>query len=414
MHTRLLTIASVLATTVLASATDWPQWHGPTRDCRVPGNLTTLPKELAPKWSIKVGGGHSSPVVANGRLIYFDENGSKEIAHCLDAKTGKELWRAEIAGRFEDEWGAGTRATPFIDGDRVYAQSCNGEFRCLALADGKPVWGVSFEKDFGVKFLGSKANSGTAARRGNNGTGLVDGPHVIIPVGSTEGATLVCFDKLTGKVIWKVGSEEAAYSAPMVATLAGVKQVVYLSATSLMGVDRATGKLLWRVPLKTNANRHAASPVIEGNTVTVNSHTFGTLCFRIVKDSSGFKAESAWANKELQTNLATPASLGGYFYNQGAKKDYVCLDAKTGEVKWSQPGFGGMKQDYASTLIVGDKVLVLTYDGQLVLLANNPAKYTELARLQVCGSSWSYPAYADGKLYVRDNRELKCVELAAK
>ncbi len=407
-------LLTLVSTGVVAGS--WPQWHGPTRDCRIASDdpvPTNLPKDLKPVWKIAVGGGFSSPVVADGKLVYLDENGGREVAHLIDAKTGKEVWQTPFAARFEDEWGAGPRSTPFLDGDRVYAQSCNGEFRCLNLADGKTIWGVNFEKDYGVKFLGSKANEGTATRRGNSGSCLVDGEAVIVPVGNTEGATLVCFNKLTGKEIWRVGSDEAAYSSPAVVTLAGVRQVVYLSADSLMGVDRASGKQLWRVPLVTNAKRHACAPVILGDTITVNSHTFGTICFKITKEGSGFKAVEAWVNKDLKTNLGTAAGVGDYLYNQGANKDFACFSAKTGELKWSQSGFGLGRKDYSSTIVAGKNLLVLTEDGTLLLLAANPEKYTELSRLQVCGNTWSFPAYTGGRLYVRDGRQLVCLDLLA-
>jgi outer membrane protein assembly factor BamB len=396
------------------AAGDWPQWHGPTRDCQIATDEkcpVSFPKDPKPIWKSAIGGGHSAPVVADGKLAYLDENGKNEVAHLVNAKTGKEIWQIAYANRNEDEWGAGPRSTPTIDGDRIYVQSCDGEFRCLNLADGKVIWGASFEKDFGVKFLGYKANDGTATRRGNNGSGVVEGDAVIVPVGSTEGATLVCFDKRAGKVLWKVGNDEAAYSSPLVATIAGVKQVVYLSADALMGVERANGKLLWRVPLNTAAKRHACSPVITGDTVTVNSHTFGTVCFRIVKEGDSFKAVEAWSNKDLKTNLATAAVVGDHLYNQGANKDYVCFDSKTGKLKWSQPGFGLGKRDYSSTIVAGKNLLVLTEDGTLVLVAGDPAKYVELDRVQVCGNTWSFPAYADGKLYVRDGRQLACYDL---
>ncbi len=393
---------------------DWPQWHGPTRDCRVPETERvpgSLPKELNPVWKLSVGGGHSSPVVADGKLIYLDENGKDEVAHCLNSNTGKEVWQLPFAARNEDEWGAGPRSTPLIDGDRVYVQSCNGEFRCLNLADGKVVWGTSFEKNFGVKFVGGRSNEGVAARRGNNGSGVVDGAEVIVPVGSTEGAMLVCFDKLTGKVIWKAGNDQAAYSSPVIGTLAGVKQVVYFSADALMGIERLKGNILWRVPLKTVAQRHAATPVIFSDRVVVNSHTFGTICLKISKQGDTFGATEAWLNKELKINLATPVRVGEALYNQGPLRDYVCFDAATGAQKWSQPGFGLGKRDYSSTLVFGKNLLVLTEDGTLLLLAANPEKYTELGRLQVCGNTWGFPAYADGKLYVRDGRQLACYEL---
>ncbi len=407
-------LPSVLLLPLHAATGDWPQWHGPNRDCLAPAGApvpTALPKELKPIWKIPVGGGFSAPVVAGGKLIYLDENGDQEVAHRLDAATGKEVWSIPFSKRSADEWGAGPRATPIMDGDRVYVQSTSGEFRCLNLADGKTVWGVSFEKDFGVKFLGSTANSGTASRRGNNGSGVVDGDAVIVPVGSTEGASLVCFDKLTGKLLWKVGDDEAAYSSLIVATLAGVKQVVAFTATALVGVDRQNGKLLWRVPLKSGANRHACTPVVAGDTVSVASQTIGLVCTKIVKGGTSVEAAAAWANKDLKINLATPALAGQYFYTQGAAKDFVCVEAKTGEIKWSQAGFGTGKRDYASTIVAGKNLLVLTEDGQLLLLAANPEKYTELGRLQVCGGTWCFPAYANGHLFVRDTRELSCLSL---
>jgi len=398
-------------------ASDWPQWHGPTRDCRLPAAEpvpASLPNDVKPVWKIPIGGGFSSPVVADGKLAYLDENGSREVAHLIEAKTGKEIWNVPFAGRYEDEWGAGPRSTPFIDGDRVYAQSCNGEFCCLGLADGKIIWGTSFEKDFDVKFLGSKANSGTATRRGNNGSCLVDGDRVIVPVGGTAGATLVAFDKRSGKVIWKSGDDEAAYSSPVLATLAGTRQIVYLSADSLAGYDPGSGRILWREPLKTDAKRHACSPVIVGDTVTVNSHTFGTLCFRIGKAGGGFKAERAWSNEELKTNLATAVAVGDYFYNQGPNRDYVCFDAKSGAIQWSKPGFGQGKKDYSSTIVAGNKLLVLTENGTLLLLKADPGGCAELGRVQICGNTWSFPAYADGNLYVRDGRQLACYKLDVK
>ena len=401
-----------------ASSSDWPQWRGPTRTGHASAEapaVASLPAELNPVWKISVGGGFSSPIVADDKLIYLDELDGREFAHALEARTGKELWRVAYAKASQDEFGPGPRSTPIIDDKRLYVQACDGEFRCLNLADGQTIWQASFEKDFGVKFLGSKAREGTASRRGNNGSGVIDGNRLILPVGSPDGASLVCFDKFTGKVLWKSGNDEAAYSSFMVASLAGAQQVVAFTADALLGADLATGNILWRVPLKTDAKRHAASPVILGDLVTVNSHTLGLLCFKISKDSGGFKANEVWANKELKINLATPVSVGPYLYVLGANKDYVCVDARTGEIKWGRSGFGRGREDNASTIVVGHNLLVLTHEGQLVLLAADPSKYTELGRLQVCGNTWSHPAYAEGRLFVRDKQgSLICLDLAAR
>lgn len=409
-------LASLILLTALrlADAADWPQWRGPSRDGHADGQLTALPRELKPVWKISAGPGHSSPILAKGKLIYLDEQEKMETVHLLDADTGKEIWRTPFAGAVGDEWGSGPRSTPFVDGDRLYVQSCNGEFRCLSVADGKNIWGTSFAKNYGVKFVGNKALEGTATRRGNNGSGLVDGARVYVPVGSVNAASIVCFDKLTGKEIWKSLNDEAAYSSFMVGTLAGTKQLVALTADALVGLNLETGRVLWRVPFKTGAKRHAASPVLIGDVVTANSQTIGLVGTRISRDGAGFKAGPDWANSSLKINLATPVLVGRHLYSQGVNKDYVCVDAATGELQWSQPGLGRGNKDYASTIALGKNLLVLFESGELVLLAADPAKYTELGRLQVCGSTWSHPAYADGRLYVRDGRELLCLDLGAK
>jgi outer membrane protein assembly factor BamB len=397
-----------------ARAGDWPQWLGPQRDGHASADSPSVEKlaaDLKVLWRKRIGGGFSSPVVAGGKLVVFDENGREEIAHLLDAKTGAEIWSAPIGAVYRDEWGAGPRSTPIIDGDLVFVQSCRGEFRCLNLATGSVVWGVSFEKDFGVKFLGSKANEGTAARRGNNGSALVDGDAVIVPVGSTAGATLVCFDKRTGKILWKAGDDEAAYSSPVVATLAGVKQIVAIDADALMGVEREHGTILWRVPFRTDAKRHAATPVIYGGSVIVNSHTIGLVATKIAGQSGGLSAVPLWANEELKINLSTPVRVGDYLYDQGPNQTYVCADARTGRTMWQAPGFGARGTENSSTIAVGKNLLILTDEGELVLIAARSDHYTELSRVQACGKNWNFPAFADGHLYVRDARGLVCYDL---
>ena len=414
MKTSTAILSLLCACSFATRAADWPQWRGPNRDGHAAGSVTSLPKELKPDWKRPIGPGFSAPIITGGKLIYLDDQGGQEVAHALLAATGKDIWNTPYAGAEGDEWGSGPRTTPFVDGDRVYFQSMNGEFRCLNVADGKVLWGFAF-KNYGIPFS-TKSADGTAARRGNNGSGIVEGDYVYVPVGA-KGASIVCLDKLKGREIWKTGDDEAAYSSFLVATLAGTKQLVAFTAEALMGLDLKTGAILWRVPVKTGAKRHAATPVIDGDTVTVNSQTIGLVRTKISKSGDGFAASQAWVNKPLMINLATPVLVDGHLYCYGPirTKDYVCVNAATGELKWTQTGFGiGKDQtDYASTIVVGKNLLVLTYDGQLVLMAANPAQYTELGRVQVCGKTWSHPAFADGKLYVRDGRDLQCLNLNA-
>jgi outer membrane protein assembly factor BamB len=400
-----------------ARADDWPQWRGPARDGHAATSAPSpqrLPGEATPVWRLPVAGGYSSPVVAGNTVIYFDGADGQETVHAVDARTGKAFWHIPITPAFHDEWNAGPRSTPMVDGDRVYVQACNGEFRCLRLADGSVLWQTSFEKDFGVKFLGSGSKEGTATRRGNNGCGVIDGSRLVLPVGGTNGCSLACFDKLSGKVLWKSGNDEAAYSSFVTATLAGVRQVVAFTADALLGARLEDGQILWRVPLKTGAKRHAATPVVFGDFVVVNSSTIGLVCFKITSDGPGLKAVPAWSNRALRINLSTPVLVDGFLYSQGASKDFVCVDAATGTLKWSQPGFGKGEKDNASIIVAGRRLLVLLDDGQLLLLETDSVKYRELGRLQVCGPHWCHPAYSGGRLYFRDAKMLYGLDLPDK
>ena len=404
-----LLFAGVLASSLLRAG-DWPQWRGPQRNAAVSleGGREVSPAEPRVVWKLRVGGGFSSPVVANGKLAYADAQGETETLHVLDAAAGRELWSRPFSPVFEDEWGRGPRSTPFFDEGRVYALSCRGDFVCYQAESGVKLWEASFEKDFGVKFLGSKANEGTASRRGNNGSALADLEAVILPVGNTNGASLAALNKETGSILWKGGTDEAAYSSPLVATLAGRKQIVAFMADALVGLDRENGAVLWRAPLRTAAKRHAMTPLIAGDNIYVNSHTFGLICFQIAKEGEEFKASEVWKNRDAKINLASPILVGDYLYSHGPAQNFVCIDRKTGKQKWSQPGFG---KEYSAALAVGKTILVVTDDGQLVFVAADPAEYRELGRWQVCGKTWSAPAFANGRLYVRDGRDLICLDV---
>ncbi len=399
---------------------DWPQWRGPNRDGvtvdakHALNKLSAEPKTL---WKINAGPGQSSPIVAGGRLIFLDGQNGQETAHCLDAATGKSLWSVPAGPMvtLSPPYGGGPRSTPLIDGDRVYVQTCGGEFSCLSLADGRVLWHVSFGKDYGATFIGNKsgdpgANETASRRHGNNGSAAIDGERIFVPVGSINGATLVCFDKKTGKEIWRAGSDNTAYSSVMVATLAGTRQAVHFTADALMGVDAANGKVLWRVPLKTGAKRHACTPVIAGDTVTVASTSIGTLQFRIVKKGAEFAAEQAWANAQCKTIIGSPILVGKNIFTLGPRDhaDLVCLEAATGKQIWAQPGLA----DYASITAVNDKLLVLNSNGELILVKASPAKYEELGRAQVCGTTWASPAYVDGRIFVKDESHLTAMAIA--
>lgn len=401
-------------------AGEWPQWRGPSRSGTLKDGtpaLKSLPAEPKILWQIAAGPGQSSPVLSKERVVFMDGVDGQEVAHCLNAADGKELWRANVGPmvEFQNAYGEGPRCTPLIDDDRLYVQSCGGEFRCLSLADGKQIWAISFGEQYGATWFGNKSpdpgSKETASRRhGNNGSAVVDGDRIFVPVGSPTKGTLVAFDKKTGKELWAAGSDNTAYSSVVVATLAGVRQAVHFTADALMGVDAANGKILWREPLKTGAKRHVATPLIDGDTVTVTSTSIGTIRFKISHTDGAFSAARAWENASMKVVISSPIQVGASIFSPGPgnKCDLVCLNALTGEERWKEPGLG----DYASITAVNDSLLVLDSTGELRLVQATDSGYKELGRAHFMGKTWASPAYADGRLFLKDGVKLAAVKIA--
>jgi outer membrane protein assembly factor BamB len=352
-----------------------------------------------------VGESLASPVVMKGVLFHFDAQEGKETLHALDAHSSKEIWRSVIDDTFKDTQGpAGPRCTPLADDGRVYALSCRGELQCLDAKDGRQLWRTSFTKDFGAVFIGERGSAVGAARHGNNGSPLIYGDHLYACVGATNGAGVVCFDKRTGRVIWKSQNDQAAYAAPVVGTIAGIEQLVCFTVEGVVGLNPKDGQLLWRYPMRTTFGRHATTPVIRDELVVVSSHESGLVGIRILQDNIQLRAERAWLSKEAAMNYASPIAVGKYLYGLGPSKNLVCVEILTGRLMWSKDGYFTTSADksHASFMVIGENILVLTDGGELLLISADAKEFREVGRAQVCGLNWSSPAYADGKLFVRD------------
>lgn len=404
MYSQAIIVLASFSVALAAPAADWPQWRGPKRDGAAAPNarlVATLPPEPKTVWRLKAGEGLASPVVAGGKAFLFDNQEGRETLRCVDATTASELWRASIDEPFKDSQGpVGPRCTPVVDGDRVYAQSCRGELQCLSVTDGKKLWSANFTRDFEAVFIGEKGTAQAAARHGNNGSPVIDGDQLIAQVGSTNGAGVVCFDKRTGKVIWKSQNDVAGYGAPVVEPIAGGKQLVSFTADGVIGLQPASGELLWRVPVKTTFSRHATTPVVANDMVIISSHQVGLIGINVSKTG----AKQRWVNKAAAINFASPVAVGQHLYGLGPTRNVQCADIATGEVKWSKDGWWTTSADkaYGGFVALGRNILVLTDSGTLILFAADPKECRELGRAQVCGANWCNPAYVDGRLFLRD------------
>jgi outer membrane protein assembly factor BamB len=417
MHSVLRWLAALLLLTVASPASDWPRWRGPAQDGHVPPGAAVpakLPATPVVVWRLKIGNGLASPVVSAGLVTYLDDQQDTETVHVVEASTGKQRWSVPLDTTFKDaQSAAGPRCTPVIDGDRIYAQSCRGQLKCLNATYGTTRWSVDYVKDYAAVFIGEKGAAAGASRHGYDGSPVIDGGYLIACAGGTNGASVICLDKLTGRLIWKSQDDIPGYAPPVLAMLFGTRQVIVFTVQGVMGLEAATGRLLWRVPVKTALGRHVTTPVVIGDMVFVASHQAGLIGVKVAREQGAWSATTAWAEKALAINFSSPVAVGEYIYGLGPAKNLMCVEAASGKLAWSQAGCIATSADkaHAAFLVMGSNILSLTDSGELILFAADAREFRLISRVQVCGANWCNPAYADGKLYLRDRTELLCLGL---
>lgn len=398
---------TALLLTTAAAAGDWPQWRGPQRDGVAVGETisTTFPGD-GPQvlWRRGVGPGHSSPIVGGDRLYLFHQDGTQEAVECLSAADGKTLWTAGNDAALRDMFGeTGPRATPVLHDQHLYTLGGTGFLQCLDAQTGKQLWKHELGREYSIPppFFGVGSSP------------LVEGDKLIVLVGGKRGAGLVAFDRATGKVVWQGIDDEASYSSPVAATLDGQRRLLAFARTGLHLVDPATGKGLaffrWRARI--NASVNAATPVIVDNqTFISSSYNTGSALLKIGPQS----LEPVWSHQDgvLASQYDSPVFYEGHLYGTDGRSDFgdgklQCVEWATGTVKWSEAGFG-----CASVIRVGNTLLTLSERGALRLVRASPAGYELLATAQpLKGTVRAMPALANGRLYLRDDLELLCLDL---
>jgi outer membrane protein assembly factor BamB len=404
---------SILGCLLLASvaaAGDWPQWLGPNRDAA--STEIVRPWKEAPKvlWRQPVGEGNSSPVVAGGRVFIHAKikDINKEEVAAFDARTGKPLWRkAYPRAPISFLFGNGSRATPAVVGDRIFTFGITGVLGCFEGATGKLVWQI----DTTQKFQAPRLVFGASC------SPLVEGNKVLVNVGA-KGASVVAFDKDSGEVLWKSLDDRASYSSPIVFGEGRNRQVVFLTGQNLVSLAPADGSVFWKFPLVDLLLESSCTPVRAGEFLLASSITYGTVALRLAMREDKVTPEKVWKNDALTCYFSTPVPVGkDYVYLvTGTKPPALkseaalhCIETKTGKDLWQKPKIG---QYHASLLRTGDNKLLLLDDaGQLALLDANPEGYRELARSQISGPTWAHPAFSDSRLFVRDEKELICLQL---
>ena len=402
-----------LAISALAVTADWPQFRGPDRNDRSPdtGLLQDWPEGGPPlTWKTTgLGAGYSDVSVVGERIYTAGDKGDSTFVSAWNRADGKALWsvrlgKSDAPGNPKFE---GPRGTPTVNGDWVFALGQWGDLVCLNAATGKEIWRKDLVKDFG----------GAYPFWGYSESPLVDGDNVVVTPGGAKGA-IVALNQKNGALVWqsKEFTDAAHYSSLIIEEIGGVRQYIQLTAESIAGVAAADGKLLWRAPRKGNV-AVIASPVYKDGYVFVSSF-YGTGCnlFKVTAEGGKFSAEPVYANKIMANHHGGVVNVGDYLYGYSDGKGWTCQDLKSGEARWQE------KEKLAKgSLVYADGRLYLRQEGSkgtVALTEASPDGYKEHGRFdqpdRTTKNSWPHPVVVGGKLYLRDQDELLCYDVKAK
>ena len=443
-----LTALLVMTFFSTARADDWPQWLGPRRDSiwREPGLATAIPAAGLPvKWRVPVAGGYSGPAVADGRVYVMDYvaregelvNGPNdrtlragtERLLCLDAATGRLLWKHEYDCPYSISYASGPRCTPTVADGRVYALGAEGNLACLDAATGRLLW----SKDFKTLYAAPTPIWGFC------GHPLVEGDLLVCLVGG-PGSVAVAFDRVTGAERWKaLTASESGYCPPTMIESAGVRQLVIWDADNLNALDPATGRVLWSQPLKPMYGMSIMAPQVadtpRGQVLFASGIGRVAALYALAADAPA--ARLLWRGEPKSAVFcanATPFIAGDTLY--GCDCDTGMLTAVAlddGRRLWEtlEPTTGGERRSKHGTAflvrqaegVAGDptgttRTWIFSETGDLILARLSPEKYEELGRTRLLDPTnecfgrevvWSHPAFANGCILVRNDREVVCV-----
>lgn len=421
-----------------ASAADWPQWMGPTRNgvWEQDGTLVAFP-EGGPKklWSAPIHGGYSGPAVVAGRVFVQDfatgktepeNNPNKrndvkgtERVLCFDSTTGKELWKHEYPCHYSLSYPSGPRCTPTVDGDRVYTLGAMGNLFCLDAKSGKKLWSKDFPEEF----------KAPVPMWGFCGHPLVHKGLLICLVGG-EGSLAVAFDKVTGAEVWKaLGAKETGYCPPSLIKVDGKDQLVLRCPRAIHSLTPSTGAKLWDVKLAPKYGLSINAPQQHGDHLYAAGVGGQAVMLKLPMGSGESPSERWRGSKDLGlfSSNATPLIHGGTIYGcDGMTGAFQAVDLATGKRLWEtqEPTTGkddGLLHGTAFAVRNGEHFYLFNESGHLIIAKLTPEKYAELGRAKLIEPTgeafgrkvvWSHPAFADKKIFVRNDKEIAAFDLA--
>lgn len=394
---------------------NWPQWRGPQRNgvaegTKLPASWpAALPK---PKWRVPLGIGYSSPVIADGVVFIQsrDTKVSQEVCHAIDDKTGKMLWTHAYLSTFappDPTAGKGPNSTPTVDRGQVYMLGLGGMLHCFAARTGKIIWKHDLAKEFwGVEKeeIGDKWFPVCGA----TSSALAVGEEVILSVGGKKAGSLAAFDRATGKPLWKALDDRSSYASPVLGEVAGTQQLVAFTGKRMVGIHPKTHALLWEYPVTCLYEQTIVTPLLWRNRVLISHEAKPIVALEL--GAGGQKV--AWQSAELSPYLSTPVIIKDHVIGLDARsRRIVCIDCENGKMIWSSPN--RMGKNFASLVVAGESLLVLSDLGELYVIAADPSMFKLLKTYKVAepGTIWSQLAIVENRLYIRDQTGLSCYAL---
>jgi outer membrane protein assembly factor BamB len=404
-HSSKLVALVVLTSTVALGAqqrptSDWPQWRGPNRDGSAPSFVPpkTWPAALTKRWQVEVGIGYASPVLVGNRVYMFSRRGDDEYVTAHDASSGKEVWQAHYAApytlvRAALPHGLGPKSTPAFADGKLFTLGISGILSAFDAASGKLLWQKPAPAE-GPTFSTSQSP-------------IVDRGLLIVHVGGNKEGGLTAFDLNTGNQRWRWSGDGPAYGSPVVAEIAGMRQVITPTYQNLVGVSAETGELLWKRPHKARSDVNAVTPLVMGDTVISSGVEVGVVAVKISKQGNQWTAQDAWLNDQAYFQLSNAVIVRDALFGLSSvgSGTYVILDVKTGKPLWTgEP----RAANNAAIEKAGNLLLVLENDGELLVADGaNTSSFTPMQRYKVSDTpTWSAPAVSGNRLFVKDEASL--------
>ena len=399
-------VACALALCGAAAAGDWPGFLGPDGTGVSAETVDAWPAAPAELWRVETGDSWAAPAIAGGRLVYAHRREGQERLECVDAATGTPRWSYGHPVPYEDAYGAGSgpRATPLVSGGRVYALGVTGQLVAVDLATGQPAWTRDLAADFHPAERDLFFGVGMSPVRA--------GDLILIGIGGADGAGIVALDAATGKTAWARTPDGPSYSTPLVASVAGTRLAFFLTRAGVVCLEPASGAVRWSLPFRsrTVASVNAATPVLTapGRLFVTSSYDVGGMLL----DVEGPAPRELWRSDVLSCHFATPIAVDGYLYGFDGRYDFPgsslrCVEAATGKLVWKEESVT------KGTLIRAGARFLIWAEGRLTLAELTPKGYRALSTAALLpGPSWTPPALAQGRAYLRNEHTLVCVKLA--